>query len=131
MFRERSRLAISFRHVPLNVPTIDELNLPRVIAEIAQTERGLVLVTCTTGSGKSTTLAAMIDFLNKNRRHRIITIEDPIEFLHDSENSLIAQRESGLDAVGLASSLREALRQDLDFIFVGELGDLETMRTAI
>jgi twitching motility protein PilT len=99
--------------------------------EIAEAERGLVLVTGTTGSGKSTTLAAVIDYLNRTRRLRILTIEDPIEFVHTSKKSLIAQREVGLDTPSFTASLRRALRQDPDFILVGELRDTETMRVAL
>ena len=119
------------RQIPLQIPPLDELNLPKAIEEISYSERGLVVVTGTTGSGKSTTLAAMIDRLNRTRRLRIITIEDPIEFVHQSDHSLIAQRELGADAIGFDDALRSALRQDPDVILVGELRDLETMRTAL
>ena len=105
--------------------------MPEVIEDIASAERGLVLVTGTTGSGKSTTLASIIDHLNHTRRLRILTIEDPIEFVHTSDKSLIAQRELGTDTPGFAEALRRALRQDPDLILVGELRDEETMRTAL
>jgi twitching motility protein PilT len=130
-FFERQRLALAFRSIPIKVPAFDELNLPNVIEEIAMSPRGLVLVTGTTGSGKSTTLAAMIDFVNTKRHDRIITIEDPIEFVHENKKSLVAQRELGGDTPTFFDSLRVALRQDPDLILVGELRDAETMRTAL
>ena len=130
-FRQLGQLAIAFRLIPVEVPTAEQLNLPSVVNDIAQAERGLVLVTGTTGSGKSSTLAAMIDFINRSSRKRIITIEDPIEFVHSSQKALVAQREVGPDATGFLPSLRAALRQDPDAILIGELRDLETMRTAI
>lgn len=130
-FYERQRLAMAFRLIPLAVPPFDELNLPGVIEEIALAPRGLVLVTGTTGSGKSTTLAAMIDFVNAKRQDRIITIEDPIEFVHANKKSLVAQRELGADTPTFFDSLRVALRQDPDLILVGELRDAETMRVAL
>ena len=131
VFRERGHLAVVFRLIPLAIPSLEQLSLPSVVQEIAQAERGLVLVTGTTGSGKSTTLAAMVDLINHTQRKRVITVEDPIEYLHCSDRSLIAQRELGIDADGFLSALRVALRQDPDVILVGELRDLETMRTAI
>ena len=131
VFHERGYVAIAFRVIPLKVPTFEELNLPPAMAEIAEEERGLVLVTGTTGSGKSTTLAAMIDYVNKTRRTRIITIEDPVEYVHTSDQSLVAQRELRRDATGFQAALREALRQDPDTILVGELRDLETMVTGL
>jgi twitching motility protein PilT len=131
VFRERGSLALVARLIPLQMPKFDELHLPDVVEEIAGAERGLVLVTGTTGSGKSTTLASIIDHLNHTRKLRILTIEDPIEFVHVSDKSLIAQRELGTDTPGFAESLKRALRQDPDFILVGELRDQETMRTAL
>jgi twitching motility protein PilT len=131
VFRERGNLALVARLIPLQMPKFADLNLPEAIEEIAGAERGLVLVTGTTGSGKSTTLASIIDHLNHTRKLRILTIEDPIEFLHVSDKSLIAQRELGIDTPGFAESLKRALRQDPDFILVGELRDEETMRTAL
>ena len=131
VFYERDRLSLVLRLIPLQVTPLDQLKLPEVMGEIALMERGLVLVTGTTGSGKSTTLAGMIDHINKNRRYRIITIEDPIEFEHTSDKSLIAQRELGADTHSFDDALRRALRQDPDVILVGELRDLETMRTAL
>ncbi len=130
-FYERQHLALAFRRVPLTVPAFNTLNLPPVIEEIAMSPRGLVLVTGTTGSGKSTTLAAMIDFVNTKRRDRIITIEDPVEFVHTNKKSLIAQRELNQDTPTFFDSLRVALRQDPDLILVGELRDAVTMRTAL
>ena len=130
-FYQQHKLTLAIRLVPVKIPKFEDLNLPSVIEEIAHTPRGLVLVTGTTGSGKSTTLAAMVDHINEHRGHRIITIEDPIEFVHTSKKSLIAQREIGSDAKSFLSALRVALRQDPDVILVGELRDSETMRTAL
>ena len=131
VFRERGSLALVARLIPLQIPKFEDLHLPEAIEEIAGSERGLVLVTGTTGSGKSTTLASIIDHLNHTKKLRILTIEDPIEFVHVSDKSLIAQRELGIDTPGFAESLKRALRQDPDFILVGELRDEETMRTAL
>ena len=130
-FYERGRLSMALRLVPIEILPFEELNLPSVIEEIAQSPRGLILVTGTTGSGKSTTLASMIDYINTNRADRIITVEDPIEFVHTSKKSLIAQRELGGDTPTFLAALRVALRQDPDVILVGELRDAETMRTAL
>jgi twitching motility protein PilT len=130
-FYERQRLALAFRKIPIQIPEFDSLNLPAVIKEIAMAPRGLVLVTGTTGSGKSTTLAAMVDLVNTQRRDHIITIEDPIEFVHTNKRSLVAQRELGADTPTFLDSLRVALRQDPNVILVGELRDAETMRTAL
>ena len=130
-FYERQHLALAFRRVPLEIPSFEKLGLPKVIAEIAMSPRGLVLVTGTTGSGKSTTLAAMVDVVNTKRHDRIITVEDPIEFVHTNKKSLVAQRELGMDTPNFLDSLRAALRQDPDLILIGELRDAETMRTAL
>ncbi|MHC4991202.1 MAG: type IV pilus twitching motility protein PilT [Planctomycetota bacterium] len=130
-FYEQNKLSMAFRLIPISIPPFDELNLPGVIEEIALSPRGLILVTGTTGSGKSTTLAAIIDYINTNREDRIITIEDPVEFVHGSKKSLVAHRELGADTPTFLSSLRAALRQDPDVILVGELRDAETMRTAM
>lgn len=130
-FYQQDSLAMVLRRIPLEVPKLENLQLPKAVEEICFAERGLVLVTGTTGSGKSTTLAAMVDRLNHTRRQRIITIEDPIEFVHQSDRCLIAQRELGSDADSFSRALRGALRQDPDVILVGELRDLETMRTAM
>lgn len=131
VFYESGKPCLCLRQIPIEIPQLETLNMPEVIADIAEAERGLVLVTGTTGSGKSTTLAAIIDYLNRTRKLRILTIEDPIEFVHESKKSLIAQREVGPDTPSFAESLRRALRQDPDFILVGELRDGETMRVAL
>ncbi len=131
VFYEKGSLCLVARSIPLRIKTVAELGLPEVLEEIAQEHRGLVLVTGTTGSGKSTTLAAMIDHLNRTRRLRIVTVEDPIEFVHTSQKSLVAQREIGRDTPSFAESLKRALRQDPDVILVGELRDAETMRIAL
>jgi len=130
-FYQRDHLSMALRLVPISVPPFDELNLPSAVMEIAQSPRGLILVTGTTGSGKSTTLAAMIDYINNHRADRIITIEDPIEFVHESKKSLIAQRELGTDTPSFLAALRVSLRQDPDVILIGELRDADTMRTAL
>lgn len=130
-FYERQRLALALRLIPMKIPVFEDLNLPGVIEEIADSPRGLVIVTGTTGSGKSTTLAAMVDHVNSRRHDRIITIEDPVEFVHSNKKSLIAQRELGQDTPTFFDALRVALRQDPDLILVGELRDAETMRTAL
>ena len=131
VFQQRGTLAIVFRVIPFGVPGVEELNLPKVVEKIADEERGLVLVTGTTGSGKSTTLAAMIDWINSRKTKHIITIEDPIEYLFRDKKSIISQREIGMDAVDFASALRSALRQDPDVILVGEMRDFETIETAL
>ena len=131
VFHEKGNLCLVARSIPLRIKSFAELALPAVLQDIAEEQRGLVLVTGTTGSGKSTTLAAMIDHLNHTRRLRIVTIEDPIEFVHASQKSLVAQREIGRDTPSFAESLRRALRQDPDVILVGELRDAETMRIAL
>ncbi len=131
VFHDRDQLSIAMRQIPNSILSFEQLKLPPVMQEIAAVERGLVLVTGTTGSGKSTTLAAMIDWRNRNLRNRIITIEDPIEFVHTSNKSLVAQREIGRDARAFLPAVRDALRQDPDVILVGELRDADTMRTAI
>jgi twitching motility protein PilT len=131
VFHEQGNLCIAARTIPLRIRSFAELDLPPVLQEIAEEERGLVLVTGTTGSGKSTTLAAMIDHLNSTQRLRIVTVEDPIEFVHAAQKSLVAQCEIGRDTPSFAESLRRALRQDPDVILVGELRDAETMRVAL
>jgi twitching motility protein PilT len=119
------------RVIPTKIRTVDELNLPPVIDKICEEQRGLVLVTGTTGSGKSTSLAAMIDRINANRSDHVITIEDPIEFLHRDKKSFINQREVEVDTANFSTALRAALRQDPDVILVGEMRDLETISTAL
>ncbi len=131
MFFQRGSLSAVFRTIPSEVPNIEELNLPLVIKDIAMEERGLILVTGITGSGKSTTLAAMINHINHHKHAHIITIEEPIEFLHKDKKCLINQREVGTDTLTFANALRAALRQDPDIILVGEMRDYETVETAL
>jgi twitching motility protein PilT len=131
VFLQRGTVGVVFRVIPFQVRTIDQLNLPKVVETIAMEPRGLVLVTGTTGSGKSTTLAAMIDHINTNRTCHIVTIEDPIEFLIRDKRSIVNQREIGVDTTGFAEALRAALRQDPDVILVGEMRDFETIETAL
>ncbi len=129
--KQRGTIAMVFRLVPMDVPALESLNLPDVISEICLRPRGLILVTGITGSGKSTTLASMLQLINQEKRSKIITIEDPIEFLHARRNGLVAQREVGTDTESFSSALRHVLRQDPDVIMVGEIRDLETMQIAI
>src|SRR5215210_1536950 len=130
-FQQRGTIGMIFRVIPMRVSTIDELALPAVLKKIAAEERGLVLVTGTTGSGKSTTLAAMIDEINTTRTAHIMTVEDPIEYLHRDNRSIINQREIGVDTDSFSQALRSALRQDPDVILVGEMRDFETIETAL
>ncbi len=123
--------AAVFRTIPNKILTMEELNLPEVLKKFCELEKGIVLVTGPTGSGKSTTLAAMVDYINKSRRSHIITIEDPIEFVHKSQACLISQREVGRDTHSFSNALRSALREDPDVILVGEMRDLETISLAI
>lgn len=131
IYIQRGSYAAAIRLIPMDVPHIDELYLPPVVAELAQREKGLLLVTGTTGSGKSTTLAAMINLLNQTRSCNILTLEDPIEYLHRHGTSIINQREIGTDSLSFALALRAALRQDPDVILVGEMRDLETISIAM
>jgi len=131
VFQQRGTIGCVLRVIPVKVKTLDELGLPSVLKKIAEEERGLVLVTGTTGSGKSTTLAAMIDHINKTRTSHVITIEDPIEYLHRDNQCIINQREIGVDTRSFAYALRSALRQDPDVILVGEMRDMETIETAM
>ena len=131
IFMQRGTPAIALRHVPVQIPSIEDLGLPPVVRELAFSTRGLILVTGTTGSGKSTTLAAMIDTVNRTTSRNVITVEDPIEFLHIDRHSCIHQREVGLDTRSFHDGLKYVLRQDPDIILVGEIRDLETMRTAL
>ena len=131
VYRQRGTIGMVFRAIATTVPTIDELELPTVLKKIADEERGLVLVTGTTGSGKSTTLAAMINHINHSRATHIMTVEDPIEYLHRDHHSIVNQREIGVDTPSFAHALRSALRQDPDVILVGEMRDLETVETAL
>ncbi len=128
---QRNSLAAVFRIVPFEIPDIDKLGLPPKTKDLCNLSRGLVLVTGPTGSGKSTTLAAMIDLINQNRRLNIVTIEDPIEFLHKHKNSIIKQREVGLDTESFANALRHVLRQDPDVILIGEMRDVESISIAL
>src|SRR5204863_3753211 len=127
----RGTVGMVLRVIPDKVRTITELGLPPVIERIAEEQRGLILVTGTTGSGKSTTLAAMIDYINSERGGHIITIEDPIEFLHRDKKSFVTQREVDVDTRSFAEALRGALRQDPDVILAGEMRDMETIETAL
>ncbi len=131
VFQQRGTLGAVLRVIPFKVMTIRDLMLPPVLEKIALEERGLVLVTGTTGSGKSTTLAAMIDHINANETNHIMTIEDPIEFLIRDKRSIVNQREVGVDTVSFSQALKSALRQDPDVILVGEMRDLETIETAL
>jgi len=130
-YQQRGTIAFAFRAVPFQARTISELNLPPVCEQIAMSPRGLVLVTGITGSGKSTALASMIHFINQNRQANIITIEDPIEFLHRDIKSHINQREVGTDTGSFEQALRRVLRQDPDILLIGEIRDLETLDTAL
>ena len=131
LFQQRGVVGAIFRIIPLKVETIEELNLPSIIEKLAMEPRGMVLVTGTAGSGKSTTLAAMIGYINSHRTGHIVTIEDPIEFLHQDNRCLINQREVGIDTESFAGAVRSALRQDPDVILVGEMRDFDTISTAI
>ncbi len=131
VFQQRGNVGMVLRVIPTKIRTAEELNLPSVVSRICEEQRGLVLVTGTTGSGKSTTLAAMIDRINANRSDHLITIEDPIEFLHRDKRSFINQREVEVDTANFSTALRAALRQDPDVILVGEMRDLETISTAL
>lgn len=131
IYRQRGTLAIVLRYIPLSVPNLVQLGLPAVAAELAEKERGLVLCVGSAGNGKSSTLAAMVSHLNQNRARHIVTIEDPIEFVHEDDKCHISQREIGVDTKNFAAALRAALRQDPDVIQVGEIRDSETMAIAL
>ncbi|HEY1913504.1 MAG TPA: type IV pilus twitching motility protein PilT [Vicinamibacterales bacterium] len=131
IFQQRGTVGLVLRVIPMQIRTIDELGLPPVLKTIAEEERGLVLVTGTTGSGKSTTLAAMIDHINKTRPAHVMTVEDPIEFLHRDNRAMVNQREVAVDTRSFAQALRSALRQDPDVILVGEMRDFETIETGL
>ena len=131
IFIQRGTIGLVFRVIPMRIPTIEELFLPEIIKKIALEPRGLILVTGTTGSGKSTTLAAMIDTINAGQTSHIMTIEDPIEYLHRDKRSIVNQREIGNDTESFSKALRAALRQDPDVILVGEMRDFETIQTAL
>ena len=130
-FRQRGHVSIAFRVIPYQVRTIDDLGLPPVIRSLAEEPRGIVLLTGTTGSGKSTTLAAMIEHINSTRARHIVTLEDPIEYLHRDKMSIIQQREVGHDTQSFSHAMRRVLRQDPDVILIGEMRDEETVRTAL
>src|SRR5215212_1838974 len=130
-FKQRGHISFAFRVIPKNVPNFDMLNLPAGVRRLAEEHRGLVLVTGATGSGKTTTLAAMIDHINRSRKQHIVTIEDPIEILHSDHSCIVNQREIGLDTTDFMQALRRALRQDPDVILIGELRDAETAQTAL
>src|SRR5215211_5014290 len=130
-FKQRGTVSIAMRFIPFEVPTLQDLNLPDVVERLAQEERGIILVTGTTGSGKSTTLASMIDVVNRSVRKNIITIEDPIEYLHRDNISIISQREVGTDTASFAQALRRILRHDPDIILIGEIRDAESAQIAL
>jgi len=131
IYRQKGQLAAIMRLIPLQIPDFEQLGLPPVVRQIASRERGMILVTGVTGSGKSSTLASMIDFINKNKRKHILTIEDPIEFMHQDQKSTVSQREIGLDTQTFVGSLRQALRQDPDVLLLGEMRDYETVDIAL
>ncbi len=130
-FRQRGAISFAFRAIPKTVPTFETLGLPKGVRRLAEEHRGLVLVTGATGSGKTNTLAAMVDHINRTRQQHIVTVEDPIEILHPDHESIVNQREVGLDTEGFQQALRRALRQDPDVILIGELRDAETAQTAL
>lgn len=131
VFRQRGTIAVSMRLIPEQIPPIEVLGLPAAVVKLSEESRGLVLVTGVTGSGKSTTLAAIIDLINRTRALHVLTIEDPIEFVHKDARAVITQREIGFDTPSYASGLRAALRQDPDVILIGEMRDQETIETAL
>ncbi len=131
IFIQRGTIGLVFRVIPMRIPTIEELFLPEVLKKVSLEPRGMILVTGTTGSGKSTTLASMIDNINTNRTDHIMTIEDPIEYLHRDKRSIVNQREVGNDTESFSKALRAAMRQDPDVILVGEMRDFETIQTAL
>lgn len=131
IYQQRGKIRIALRIVPYQIKGVQELNLPNVIEKISMENRGLILVTGTTGSGKSTTLASMIDIINSRKTCHVITIEDPIEFVHDDKKAIVDQREVGSDTGTFANALRSALRQDPDVILIGEMRDFETIETAL
>ncbi len=130
-FRQQGRVAMAIRHIPWNIASLTTLGLPPILNRLAERPRGLVLVTGPTGSGKSTTLAAMVDSINRQRQGHIITIEDPIEFIHRHRRCIVSQREVGTDTPTFGTALRYALRQDPDVILIGEMRDAETMKAAL
>ena len=131
IFYQKSAVSIAFRVIPRDIPSIETLGIPTILRKVVQRPHGLFLVTGPTGSGKSTSLASMIDFMNQTMNKHIITLEDPIEYIHSHKQSIIVQREIGFDTLSFANGLRASLRQDPDVILVGELRDIETIQTAI
>lgn len=131
VYQQRGNVSLAIRSVPTRILGFDELSLPPILKTITMEPRGLVLVTGTTGSGKSTTIASMLDYINQHTMRHIITVEDPIEFLYTDQMSIVSQREIGVDAYTFGGALRSALRQDPDVILVGEMRDLETIETAL
>jgi twitching motility protein PilT len=131
VFKQRGAVSIVCRAIPFKIRSVEELGLPDVVTRLAEEARGIILVTGTTGSGKSTTLAAMIDYINQSRARHIITLEDPIEYLHPDKRSIINQREVGSDTKGFGRAMKRVLRQDPDVILIGEMRDEETVRTAL
>ena len=131
IYRQRGSINIAMRYVPVEITSFDSLNLPQVVKKIADNQRGLVLVTGTTGCGKSTTLASMIEHINSTRTNHIITLEDPIEFLHKDKLSIISQRELGMDTTSYSEALKHIVRQDPDVILIGEMRDTDTMAAAL
>jgi len=131
VFQQRGQVSVAIRAIPTNIPGFEELHLPSILEKIAREPRGLILVTGTTGSGKSTTIASMLNYINERTMRHIITIEDPIEFSYTDRMSIISQREVGVDAQSFAAALRSSLRQDPDVILVGEMRDMETIETAL
>lgn len=131
LFRERGRIGAAFRRIPAEIPALGQLGLPPGVERLAQRKRGLILVTGGTGSGKSTTLAALLDRVNRERRERIVTIEDPIEFVHPCRNCVVTQRELGSDTASFPAALRHVLRQDPDIVLIGEMRDPETVAAAL
>jgi twitching motility protein PilT len=130
-FKQRGAISIVCRAIPFEIRSIDDLGLPEVVRSLAEEQRGIILVTGTTGSGKSTTLAAMIDHINQTRARHIVTLEDPIEYLHADKHSIVNQREVGFDTKSFGRAMRRVLRQDPDVILIGEMRDEETVRTAL
>ncbi len=130
-FKQRGSISIVCRAIPFEIRSVEDLGLPQVVTDLAEEQRGIILVTGTTGSGKSTTLAAMIDHINSTRSHHIVTLEDPIEYLHEDKGSIVNQREVGSDTESFARAMRRVLRQDPDVILIGEMRDEETVRTAL
>lgn len=131
VFKQRGAVAAALRTIPMSIMSFDDLNLPATVADIVKTPKGLVLVTGPTGSGKSTTLASMIDWINQHMTQHIITIEDPIEFIHTHKNCIVNQREVGTDTNSFVNALKYVLRQDPDVILIGEMRDLETIQAAL